>query len=461
MYTSARDKVQVLCRYHGPFQLLPGNHTKGSGCPVCGQTKARRTQTHSTEKFIEQSRAVHGDLYSYEKTMYVKAKEKVEIVCGDHGSFFVVPYAHKAGNGCPQCGYVKQTQSRSLTHEEFLDKAHQTHGEGTYGYSNVQYLNGGTKVSITCSKHGSFEQTPENHLYLGAGCPSCFNKYTKPHKEVESYLDTLGVEYRSNDRTLIAPLEIDILIPQNALAIEFNGTYWHSLTGNEPSSAKNKHADKFYACEKLGILLLQIDEHEWKSLATRAVWESVISSKLGKHKRILARNTAFHAISRQDADDFLSVNHLQGKTPAARWCFGLFHDAELVGVITFAEHEKEYLNLSRMAFKLHTTVVGGAQKLFKNAVKLLPERPIITFSNNRYSNGAVYSHLGFTREATLPVSYQWHYKNRVWNKRLLRRCHLPKVLGEAFDPLKTEHENMYQNGGRCLYDAGYQRWAVL
>lgn len=54
---------------------------------------------------------------------------------------------------------------------DFIARAMDVH-KGRYDYSNVQYLRAATKVSITCSVHGPFDQTPANHL-KGQGCPAC------------------------------------------------------------------------------------------------------------------------------------------------------------------------------------------------------------------------------------------------------------------------------------------------
>jgi hypothetical protein len=205
--------------------------------------------------------------------------------------------------------------------------------------------------------------------------------------------------------------------------------------------------------------LLQISEYEWRNPVTRAVWESVIASKLGSHSKVAARKTRFTTITHSQANDFLTVNHLQGGTPATRFCFGLEHRGDLIGVITFAYHEKKHLNLTRLAFPLGVTVVGGASKLFQNAIRHLPQgRDVITFSNNLYSSGNVYAALGFEKEVDLPPSYQWFFNQQVYNKRRLRHKYLPVVLGDLYDPSLTEHQNMYRAGARCLYDAGYQRW---
>jgi hypothetical protein len=56
------------------------------------------------------------------------------------------------------------------TKEEFIRKAKEIHGD-KFNYDKVNYVNGTTKVIITCPIHGDFLQTPSNHLK--GGCKKC------------------------------------------------------------------------------------------------------------------------------------------------------------------------------------------------------------------------------------------------------------------------------------------------
>lgn len=55
--------------------------------------------------------------------------------------------------------------------QQFIESARRIHGT-TYQYDNIDYINGQTKVAITCLVHGGFNQTPRNHLN-GQGCKQC------------------------------------------------------------------------------------------------------------------------------------------------------------------------------------------------------------------------------------------------------------------------------------------------
>lgn len=60
----------------------------------------------------------------------------------------------------------------TLTMEAFLQKARQVHGD-RYNYEKVVYVNGRTKVTITCLQHGDFLIRLSCHTNQKQGCASC------------------------------------------------------------------------------------------------------------------------------------------------------------------------------------------------------------------------------------------------------------------------------------------------
>lgn len=129
-----------------------------------------------TKLFIRKALKVHGDRYDYSKVVYIKAREKVEIICkiDSHKSFLQTPNKHiDRKQGCPIC-----KGKRKLTTEEFIKRAKEIHGD-KYDYSKVEYKNSNENVEIICKikGHSSFFQRPKHHL-SGSGCPKCSGKYT-------------------------------------------------------------------------------------------------------------------------------------------------------------------------------------------------------------------------------------------------------------------------------------------
>jgi len=58
-----------------------------------------------------------------------------------------------------------------MTKLEFIQKAREVHN-GKYLYFDGEYVDRHTKMKMVCYDHGSFWQTPHNHL-SGRGCPKC------------------------------------------------------------------------------------------------------------------------------------------------------------------------------------------------------------------------------------------------------------------------------------------------
>lgn len=165
-YSMNKAHVTIICPDHGPFPQIAAVHLRGNGCPKCGGNKK-----HSTESFIEKARAVHDDRYNYSQVNYEMAHTEVTIICPDHGPFMQSPSNHFAGKGCSKCGNLARAEARRKTTEQFIAKANAIHGN-RYDYSLVEYVGSAEKVTIICSVHGPFEQTPNEHL-VGSGCARC------------------------------------------------------------------------------------------------------------------------------------------------------------------------------------------------------------------------------------------------------------------------------------------------
>ena len=166
LYKSSKEKICIICAYHGPFYQTPSNHLTGFGCESCARELVTKGQTHSKEQFIIKAIEIHGNRYDYSQVSYKNSKEKVVIICKDHGPFSQLPVNHLSGRGCPQCYNVKIPST-----EEWIEKAKLVHGD-KYDYSKVLYKNAHEKVQIVCDQHGTFFQAPTNHLNF-QGCPKC------------------------------------------------------------------------------------------------------------------------------------------------------------------------------------------------------------------------------------------------------------------------------------------------
>lgn len=120
VYVDRLTNIEIICPMHGSFLQKPREHLRGSGCQMCQRVSIGITHTGTLSNFIESSRKVHGDRYTYdEQCVYVNCDTKLKILCNvpGHGYFEQTPDNHIRGNRCPKCNYSK---GEELIHEYLL-----------------------------------------------------------------------------------------------------------------------------------------------------------------------------------------------------------------------------------------------------------------------------------------------------------------------------------------------------
>ena len=182
-YVGATTNVTIICREHGEFPQRPANHTTGYGCPECGGNKPV-----TLENFVERANKVHDGRYDYSRVELQNVENRVEIICPDHGSFSQRPMSHLKGFGCDRCGQIQTGKSLAHSFDRFLADARRAHGD-KYDYSQVEYVNALSKVTIVCPDHGAFQQIPASHI-RDVGCPRCGDESMaeKTTKSLEEFI---------------------------------------------------------------------------------------------------------------------------------------------------------------------------------------------------------------------------------------------------------------------------------
>jgi hypothetical protein len=100
-------------------------------------------------------------------------------------------------------------------------------------------------------------------------------------------------------------------------------------------------------------------------------------------------------------------------------------------------------------------VIGGCSKLLKAFIAETPDcGTVVSYSDNRHSNGKMYESMGFELMAESSPDYMY-----ISNKSNFRRANLAKILPD-FNPELTERENCHLAGYYQLYDAGKKRWEL-
>jgi len=277
-------------------------------------------------------------------------------------------------------------------------------------------------------------------------CPKCKRKRSTSEYNILEWTKTLGFKIISNDRSLIYPQELDIIIPEKKIAIEFNGLYWHSeLNGKD----RKYHLNKTELCRKKGYQLIHIFEDEW--LDKQEIVKSILKAKLGLFdKRIYARSCKISSVDSITSKEFLEKNHIQGPINSSV-NYGLYYSEELVSIICLSTpryNKNHKWELLRFCSKLNTQIVGGMSKLIKY-FENNHNGSIISYCDLRYSNAKGYMNSGWNLINKTSPNY-WYIKNNKRYSRMKFQKHKIKNV----NPSLTEWQNMQLKGYDRIWDCG-------
>jgi len=255
-YLGSKLKVEIICSEHGIFEQSAEKHFRGQGCPKCVNKNI------TTEEFIKKVRNIHTNKYDYSLVQYNNSLKAVKIICPEHGEFKQTPKNHLK-YGCIKCGIKLNANKSRLTLKEFISDSKLVHGD-KYDYSKVNYDNCMKKVSIICSNHGDFKQTPNAHK-RGDGCPKC--KFSNGEKMIYKILKEnmvkLEGEKKFNDCKYILHLKFDFYLPKQNVCIEYHGNqhfesveYFGGIEKLKETQKRDKIKEKYCKENNIGLIIL-------------------------------------------------------------------------------------------------------------------------------------------------------------------------------------------------------------
>lgn len=248
---------------------------------------------------------------------------------------------------------------------------------------------------------------------------------------------------------------LDVFIPDKKLGVIFDDV---KQTSELMGVTRSTRVQVQRALEKQGIRLLRIFSNEWER--HRELVQSMLLHKLGATKaKIMGRDTEVREVPTKEAAAFLDVNHLQG-TVGSKIKLGCYYKDKLVALATFGLQRYggvgHAFELLRFANLQGHCVVGGFSKLLAYFRRHYEAQHLISFADRRWSAGGMYEHSGFklTRTSTPNYFYFRPEDPHVLRSRVAFQKHKLQALLPAFDPAKSEVENMVANGWDRIWDCG-------
>lgn len=437
------------------------------------------------------------------------SNKKVEFWCGnpkhDH---WTAPLSNVARQGtrCPQCSGRRPVSGRSD-----LATTHPKLAAELVDQSLATTLKPGSNASVLwqCSVNPdhTWKATPYSRTTKKTGCPYCSGRrivpgvndlattHPTPHpKTAKRYQMRLtemvqalvpGSPVLSDDHTVLpSGKELDIVVPDHHLAIEFNDIFSHSEQAVFERHAKPRphsyHASKTREASSQGYQLVHVWEDDWlhrreivlRALAHRLHAVDRLPDVLPDInplacQRLYARNLTARRVHGGVARRFWQDNHLQGPVHCTI-NVGLYDSdgvlRALLGIGRKNHGSRVSLPDGTWDIQRYATlgvIVGGFTKLLAYAETLIPVNTWTSWSDNDISDGGMYQAAGFTVDKRQAPSYSYVGRKTKWE-----RVHRSTYTKQRFinDPDltyqsgQTEHEAALANKLYRIYDAGKTRW---
>lgn len=275
----SRGDVSIYCKKHDTVNVKNLNDiVRGRKAHLCKECflDTKRTPLETLEAQVEAASKHFNGLYDYSKidlNHFKSTADKITIGCPRHGDVRMTWFSHfilhQACNKCSKSYTVEQVYELIET----MKKPYINTKSMSINTNGSNFVKSYMLENLYCTRHKTFFDQTYNAFRDGfVGCPECNTaSVSEQEKSLRNFVSKLiDIEANVRPEWLLFdskfPKELDIFIPELNLAIEYNGTHYHSVEFNE--KFLDYHKKKYEACLKNGINLIHIFEFEdinkWK-----------------------------------------------------------------------------------------------------------------------------------------------------------------------------------------------------
>lgn len=228
--------------------------------------------------------------------------------------------------------------------------------------------------------------------------------------------------------------QIDLFYDTLKVGIEYNGSMFHAtLNGTYKNKEKHYHYDKFIECKNNGIHLINIFDVDWFYRKEKV--KTILSDIFTERKTISSDFCNIEKIDKQVSDNFCDVYHIHNHSVNGNICYGLYYDNILYSVMAFSRKKNSkksdgFYELVRYCELPNYFIEGGASKLLNGFEIEYSPKHIVTFVDNDFFTGDIYSNIGFIDRGLAYIPFYWFFD--TGNKEVLQsECKL-SVLKEKY-----------------------------
>jgi hypothetical protein len=498
-----KPKVTIICPTHGRFKQKTNDHLKGHGCRKCVDSKCSNKQIIWLEHIMATDDIDIQHAYSGGEYLIPNTRYKADGYCSETNTiyeFYGDVFHGNLNNIDPnkQCHpfnnlTAQQLYDHTCNREQQLlnfgynvisiwesdfDKLNTTHTTNLGGmfkpYAHTSPSDVLSTLHITLQDK-QFKGFKHKHNFNCLTCGNNFISTLTQRKQANTKYNSVGCPAcnKSKPNTIILNEILDCL-SHNEVVIKGNTLITESVVVILVNTDKPLERTYLIDIKKhfTGKRTFFIFVDEWVSN------KQLVKLKLNHYMnnntciRIHGRRCVIEQIQPKQKSQFLIQNHIQGNDKAQQ-CYGAFHNNELVSVMTFTKPRVAlgYKNkvrstydrmweLSRFATDNKYRVPGIASKLLKRFILDNPQcNQIFSYADKRWSDGNLYTKLGFTLMANNSPDYFYVINNKRKHRWNYRKDMLKKTLPN-YDPNLTEHQNMVNHGFWRVWDLGTLKYQI-
>ena len=253
-------------------------------------------------------------------------------------------------------------------------------------------------------------------------------------------LDDNGIKYERE--FLLQKYSYDFKVGETL--IEINPTATHNTHFNPYGKNRidaNYHRDKSKLARDSGYTVIHVFG-----------WDDVdkVVQLLKFRVTAYARKCDVKVVSEIDTNNYLDMYHLQGTCRWQKIRLGLYHDNQLVSLMTFGKSRfNKNCEYELLRYCSHYNVVGGAEKLFNHFIKEYKPSSIVSYCDTSKFSGKVYDTLGFTHVKTNSPRKHWY------STKEKRHITDGLLLSQGYDRLFKENHGKGTSNEELILNRGY------
>lgn len=223
--------------------------------------------------------------------------------------------------------------------------------------------------------------------------------------QLGEFITSLGVGVVLNDRSIIAPYELDIVIPDMNIAVEFNGVYWHS---DAQGKGPDYHYGKWASARDTGYQLITVWEDDWKhrrpvveSMIRNSILPTVLPEDSGGSYQVVELDS-------EVSSQFLHQHDIHGPFTHGTYHIGLESAPGVLVAVSVCHQNGTDVTMDR--FCSSVPLHDDSMKLLLESVECWGRghscTTITILADNDTLDGEFYTRMGFLCGAELPPRYQ-------------------------------------------------------